>query len=454
MSVRNFAAAGGERSAPKTAVTIVGGGLAGSEAALTCGDLGVPVTLYEMRPSRLTPAHRTGYLAELVCSNSLRSLELTRATGLLKEEARRLGSRLLAIAEQARIPAGTGLVVDRERFARAVTEAVERHPRITLVREELRAVPDDRPLVIATGPLTSEEFFASLARYPSVTGKLHFFDAVAPLVYGETIDRRKAFAQNRYGKGEGEYLNCPLTEEEYERFYRELLAARKHPLEIEGEERYFEACLPIEEIARRGRDALLFGPMKPVGLVDPRTGTRPYAVVQLRRDDVAGELYNIVGFQTNLAYGEQERVFRMIPGLERAEFARFGKMHLNTYFDSPRVLERDLSFRDDRAVFACGQITGAEGYAEAIATGLLAGINAARRARGLETIELPTTTALGSLVAYLADVRHEHFQPMHASFGLLPPLERRLGKRRRYEEYARRALADLDSFLADVGSLV
>ena len=430
-------------------VTIVGGGLAGSEAALTCAAHGVAVTLYEMRPLSMTPAHRTGDLAELVCSNSLRSEELTRATGLLKAEARLLGSRLLQIAERVRIPAGVGLVVDRVAFSRAVTEAVENNPLITVVREECASLPSERPLIVATGPLTSRPFAEALRNFLGVDSFLHFFDAVAPLVYASSIDRRIAFEQNRYGKGEGHYLNCPLTEDEYDRFYEALVSAEKHPLEIQGEERYFEACLPIEEIARRGKEALLFGPLKPVGLVDPQTGRRPYAVVQLRQDDVAGELYNMVGFQTNLRYGEQERVFRLIPGLEKAEFARYGKMHLNTYIESPRVLDPDLSLRRDNAVFVCGQLTGAEGYAEAIATGVLAGINAARRLLGEKPLVLPETTALGSLVRYLTHEAHTRFEPMHASFGLLPPLGRRMRKRERYAAYAERALRDLERYLAD-----
>lgn len=430
-------------------VTIIGGGLAGSEAALTCAAHGVAVTLYEMRPLSMTPAHRTADLAELVCSNSFRSEELTRATGLLKAEARLLGSRLLQIAEQVRIPAGVGLVVDRVAFSRSVTQAVESNPLITIIREECTSLPLERPLIVATGPLTSKPFAEALRDFLGVDNFLHFFDAVAPLVYASSIDRRIAFEQNRYGRGEGHYLNCPLTEEEYDRFYEALVSAEKHPLEIEGEERYFEACLPIEEIARRGKESLLFGPLKPVGLVDPRTGRRPYAVVQLRQDDVVGELYNMVGFQTNLRYGEQERVFRLIPGLEKTEFARYGKMHLNTYIESPRVLDPDLSLRRDNAVFVCGQLTGAEGYTEAIATGVLAGINAARHLLGEKPLILPETIALGSLVRYLTHEAHTRFEPMHASFGLFPPLERRMRKRERYAAYAERALRDLSRYLAD-----
>lgn len=428
---------------------VIGGGLAGSEAALQLAKRGTRVLLYEMRPEKSTGAHKTGNLAELVCSNSFRSMELTRAAGVLKAELNMLDSELLKIAIKTKIPAGASLAVDRELFSKSVTEKVMSHPLIEVRREEAVEIPDERPLIIATGPLTSEPLLKSITKLIGESSFLHFFDAVSPLVYFESIDLKKVFFQDRYGKGEGSYINCPMNREEFDKFYTALLNAKKHPLKIEGEERYFEACLPVEEMARRGRQTLLFGPMKPVGIVDPRTGKRPYAVVQLRQDDVAKQLYNIVGFQTNLTYDEQKRVFRMIPGLEKAEFARFGKMHLNTYIESNKALTPYLSMRSDEGIFFAGQITGSEGYVEAIATGLVAAINAYRYLEQKTLVALPETTLIGSLIKYLTDSsRKDVLQPMHASFGLLPPLANRLPKRLRYLAYAERSLKNLQEFLA------
>lgn len=429
-------------------VAIIGGGLSGSEAALQLAKRGISVKLYEMRPKKLTGAHKTGNLAELVCSNSFRSIELTRAAGVLKAELNILDSELLKIAIGSRVPAGVSLSVDRDLFSSAVTKAIEQNPLIELVREEVTEIPAERPLIIASGPLTSKPLLESIKRILGESSVLHFFDAVAPLIYAESIDFKKAFYQDRYGKGEGSYINCPMTKEEFDRFYEALVSAKKHPLKIEGEERYFEACLPIEEMARRGRQTLLFGPLKPVGIIDPRTKERPYGVVQLRQDDVAKQLYNMVGFQTNLTYDEQKRVFRMIPGLENAEFARFGKMHLNAYIESNKVLTPFLSLKSDPDVFFAGQITGSEGYIEAIATGLVASINVYRRLTGKPLVAFPETTMVGSLIKYITDEnRKDQLQPMHASFGLLPLLEKKLPKKLRYLAYAERALKDLQEFV-------
>ncbi len=431
----------------KNYVTVIGAGLAGSEAALQLSKRKIRVRLFEMKPAKRTPAHKIEYFGELVCSNSLRSVELTRAAGVLKAELNILDSELLKLAVKNRVPAGVSLSVDREKFAREITELIKNDPYIEVINEEVRSIPDDRPLIIATGPLTPSEFLTSIANFLGSSKFLHFYDAVAPLVYADSIDMSKVFIQDRYGKGKGSYINCPMTEAEYDRFYEALINAEKHQLEIKGEEKYFEACLPVEELARRGKQALLFGPLKPVGLVNPLTGKRPYAVVQLRQDDVARQLYNIVGFQTNLTYSEQKRVFSMIPGLENVEFARYGKMHLNSYIESNKYLNSDLSLRTDNRVFFAGQITGSEGYIEAIATGLVAGINAARLIQGKKTLTIPESTMIGSLIKYLTDPQREDtLQPMHASFGILPPLEEKLPKKIRYFKYAERAISNLREF--------
>ncbi len=425
-------------------ITVVGGGLAGSEAAWQAAERGVGVTLYEMRPRKMTPAHVSDRLAELVCSNSLGSDLPDRAAGLLKAELRYLGSLVLACADDTRVPAGGALAVDRELFAAEVTRRVEAHPRIRIVREEVTAIPDE-PTVIATGPLTSDALAGAIG---ALTGQehLYFYDALAPIVTADSIDMSVAFRASRYGRGDADYINCPMTEGEYDRFVEALVATERFPLRnFEREDaRFFEGCLPVEVLAARGRDALAFGPLRPVGLTDPRTGRRPCAVVQLRQDNLAGTLYNIVGFQTNLRYGEQERVFRLIPGLERAEFVRHGHMHRNTFINAPLLLEPTMGFRGRPGLFFAGQITGVEGYVGSVGSGWVAGVNAARFVLGQKPLTLPRTTMLGALCHYVSHAEPEAFQPMKANFGLMPPLSPPVrSKRKRYRAYAARAMADL-----------
>ena len=441
-----------------TDLIVIGGGLAGSEAAWQAAQRGLRVWLYEMRPSLQTGAHQTPDLAELVCSNSLGSNLPDRASGVLKNEVRLLGSMLLECAETASLPAGGALAVDRELFARLVTERIENHPNIEIVREEVREIPESL-CIVASGPLTSPALSQSVAR---LSGEEHlfFFDAIAPVIHAESINMEVAFRASRYGTGEhneGDYINCPLTREEYYTFVDALLRAERIELRSFEEAiksgvkagHFFEGCLPIEIIAERGLDSLAFGPMRPVGLRDPRTGKRPYAVVQLRQDNLVGSLYNLVGFQTNLKYPEQKRVLRLIPGLENAEFLRYGQMHRNTFIASPKLLRPTLQHvqRDD-LLFA-GQITGVEGYMGNIATGLLAGINATRLDQGEKPITLPQTTMLGALCHYVTHADLKDFQPMKANFGILPSLEsdRKIGKRERGKAYAERALGDLEATL-------
>ncbi len=434
---------------------IIGAGLAGSEAAWQAAIRGIHVILYEMRPKKMTPAHRTDKFAELVCSNSLGAREVDRALGLLKEEMRRLGSLIIRAAEANALPAGRALAVDREGFAAMVTEHLERHPNIEIRREEVAEIPDE-PTIIATGPLTSDALAEKIA---ALTGEryLYFYDALAPIVKAETINMDVCFRANRYGDGqeeEGDYINCPFTKEEYYRFVEALVNAPTIELrDFEKEdERFFEACLPIEVIAKRGPDALAFGPMRPVGLVDPRTGEQPYAVVQLRQDNVAGTLYNLVGFQTNIKWGAQKEILRMIPGLEHAEFVRFGQMHRNTFINSPVLLRPTLQFRKRDDLFFAGQITGTEGYVGSAMGGLVAGINAARLLQGQSLLVFPRTTMIGALLHYITHADPRDFQPMKANFGLLPPLPKRIrNKRQRYRMYAERALRDLEKFLQEVG---
>jgi len=423
-------------------VLVIGGGLAGSEAAWQVAQHGVKVTLFEMRPQAMTPAHRTGDLAELVCSNSLGSNLIDRASGLLKEELRRLSSLIVACADQTALPAGGALAVDREAFSRAVSERISSHPWIEMRRQEVEEIPSLRPAIIATGPLTSQALSASIAE---LTGEehLYFYDAMAPIVGFDSIDLSEVFRASRYAKDDHDYINCPLSREEYYHFVEELKAAKTIPLrEFERDAKFFEGCLPLEVLAQRGRETLAYGPLRPTGLVDPRTGRRPYAVVQLRQDDLAGTLYNMVGFQTNLRWGEQERVFRLIPGLEKAEFVRYGQMHRNTFINSPALLEPTMMFRDEPGMFFAGQITGTEGYVAAAAGGLIAGLNAARLVQGETLLVFPATTMLGALSHYISRAGEGDFQPMKPNFGLLPPLKVR-GKRTRYRAYAQRALRDL-----------
>jgi methylenetetrahydrofolate--tRNA-(uracil-5-)-methyltransferase len=435
---------------------VVGGGLAGSEAAWQLGERGVAVTLYEMRPTRQTAAHRTAELAELVCSNSLKSNAPGSASWLLKEELRRAGSLLLRLADANAVPGGAALAVDRERFAAEATETIEHHPLIRVHREELVEVPTGIQAVIATGPLTSAALAAWLR---ALTGleNLFFYDAISPIVDAETLNLGRIFRGSRYGKGGEDYLNCPLTEREYGAFYQALASAETADAHTLEDRHYFEACLPIEELARRGMDTLRFGPMKPVGMVDPRTGKQPYAVVQLRPENLRYSSYNLVGFQNHLKFSEQKRILRLIPGLEKAQFLRFGQMHRNTYINAPRLLAADLSLRVAPEVFIAGQLSGVEGYVESIATGCLAGVAIVHRARGEDFSPPPRTTALGSLVHYLTHADPRDYQPANISFDLLPPVEdltqtETQNRRACRARQCARALADLEGWLENVRS--
>jgi methylenetetrahydrofolate--tRNA-(uracil-5-)-methyltransferase len=432
-------------------VTIVGGGLAGSEAAWQVARCGLGVDLHEMRPGQTTAVHRTGDLAELVCSNSLGGNDLGQAAGLLKEEMRRLGSLVVRVADEARVPAGSALAVDRALFARRVTEAVEALPGVRVHRGEVPRIPDDPVTVVATGPLTSDALAVDVARFVG-EAHLHFFDAVSPVVEAESIDRARAFRASRYGKGGDDYLNCPLDEGEYRAFLHALVTAEGARLHDFERELFFEGCLPVEVIASRGEDTLRFGPMRPVGLVDPRTGRRPYAVAQLRQDDLAASHWSMVGFQTQLKWGEQKRVFRMIPGLEGAEFVRHGIIHRNTYVNAPRVLEPTFETRRRRGLFFAGQMSGVEGYVESAAAGLMAGLGAVRRARGEEPVPFPEDTALGALGRYVARSDPARYQPANFAFGLLPDLPQPVRDRaKRRLAMARRALASLARLQAERG---
>jgi methylenetetrahydrofolate--tRNA-(uracil-5-)-methyltransferase len=430
-------------------ITVIGGGLSGAEAAWQIARQGVAVDLYEMRPARKTPAHRTDHLAEIVCSNSLKSDRPYNASWLLKEELRRSGSLLLEIADRERVPAGGALAVDRERFGRGVTAAIGAEPRIRVHREEVRSIPGDGIVVVASGPLTSDALSESIRR---TCGQehLYFYDAISPIVDGESIDRSKMFRASRYGHGAGDetsggdYLNCPMERETYDRFYEALLAAETVPLHAFEDTCFFEGCLPIEEMARRGRDTLRFGPMKPVGLRDPHTGNAPHAVVQLRQEDLMETSYNLVGFQNRMTFPDQRRVLRLIPGLEDATFLRLGQIHRNTYIDAPRILGPTLALRLRPDLYFAGQLAGTEGYVENIATGLVGGINAGRRHRNLPEWTPPRETAMGALIRYVTTPQ-KHFAPMNINFGLLPPIEgsRRSGKTDRQKRIAERALSRL-----------
>lgn len=424
-------------------VEIIGGGLAGCEAAWQLAQRGVDVVLREMRPSKSSPAHHTEDLAELVCSNSLKSTDPHAAAGLLKAELASMGSFLLSVAQECRVPAGGALAVDRGRFSALVTGRIESHPRITLIRGECTDIPDG-PVIVASGPLTSEGLEPAISALVG-EDRLAFFDAAAPIVETASLDHGVLFAQSRYDKGEtADYLNAPMERDEYEAFITELVAAKRvQAKEFETSE-LFQACQPVEEVARKGFDALRFGALKPVGLTDPRTGRRPWAVVQLRAENAAGTAYNLVGFQTNLTFGEQRRVFGMIPGLENAEFARYGVMHRNTFLDTPRVLDQTLALKSDRRVRFAGQITGTEGYVEAIASGLYAAVNLYADLRGLARFTLPTTSVFGALLAYATDPETFDYQPMHVNYGIIEPLEMRVkNKRERYAAYSSRSLADV-----------
>jgi methylenetetrahydrofolate--tRNA-(uracil-5-)-methyltransferase len=431
-----------------TTATVVGGGLAGTEAAWALAERGVRVTLHEMRPVVPTPAHRTDRLAELVCSNSFKSTDTGNAHGLLKAELRALGSVLLPCADEARVPGGTALAVDREVFSQLAHEKVSAHPNIGVLRGEVAELPS--PGVVATGPLTSERLAQAIsARLGSAA--LAFYDAIAPVVADESLDHDRLYRLSRYGKGDGDdYLNAPLDRAGYDAFLDAITDADQHQGHDFDQVPYFEGCLPVEEMARRGRETLRFGPMKPVGLPDPRTGREPHAVVQLRREDRAGQMWNLVGFQTRLRIPEQQRVFRMIPGLESAEFLRFGSIHRNAYLNSPATLGPALAAKDDDRLFFAGQLTGVEGYTESLGTGLLAGINLARRLEGRPALVPPPTTMLGGLYRYLRDADPRHFQPMNANFGLLDPLPGKVKKDAKKTLLAERAQRDFHSWVGEL----
>ncbi|RUR81747.1 FADH(2)-oxidizing methylenetetrahydrofolate--tRNA-(uracil(54)-C(5))-methyltransferase TrmFO [Chlorogloeopsis fritschii PCC 9212] len=431
-------------------IKVIGGGLAGTEAAWQIAQAGVPVILYEMRPKRFSPAHHTEHLAELVCSNSFGAASSDRAAGLLHEELRQLGSIVIAKADEHAVPAGGALAVDRGQFGQDLTETLSRHPLIELCRDEVRTIPEEI-VVLATGPLTSPDLAEDLHSFTGME-YLSFFDAASPIVVGETINRDVAFLASRYDKGEAAYLNCPMNKEQYLRFWQELCAAEQTELkDFERETaKFFEACLPIEELARRGEDTMRYGPLKPVGLSDSRTDERPYAVVQLRQEDKAGQLWNMVGFQTNLRWGEQKRVFQLIPGLENAEFVRLGVMHRNTFINAPQLMLPSLQFKNRPTLLGAGQLIGTEGYTAAAAGGYLAGTNAARLALGKESLILPPTTMMGALFEFISSASPKHFQPMPPNFGILPELGEKIkNKQQRYGRYRDRALADLATWKAN-----
>ncbi|MEI7027343.1 FADH(2)-oxidizing methylenetetrahydrofolate--tRNA-(uracil(54)-C(5))-methyltransferase TrmFO [Paenibacillus sp. y28] len=431
-------------------VTVIGAGLAGSEAAWQIASQGVPVTLYEMRPVRKTPAHISDNFAELVCSNSLRANGLTNAVGVLKEEMRIMNSLIMSCADKHAVPAGGALAVDRDGFSGEVTSRLRNHPLIEVRNEELTSLPVDGITVVATGPLTSPELSDHLK---ALTGQeyLYFYDAAAPIVERDSIDMSKVYLASRYDKGEAAYLNCPMTEEEFNLFHDALITAETAPVKEFEKEIYFEGCMPIEVMASRGKQTALYGPMKPVGLINPHTGKLPYAVVQLRQDNAAGTLFNLVGFQTHLKWGEQKRVFSLIPGLENAEFVRYGVMHRNTFINSPTLLEPTYQFKGRSKLFFAGQMTGVEGYVESAASGLIAGLNAARLAKGLDCLVLPHETTLGSMANYITTADSKHFQPMNANFGLFPPLPERIrGKKEKNEQLAQRALTSIRNFSENI----
>ena len=430
-------------------VPVIGAGLAGSECAWQLANRGIPVRLYEMRPERLTPAHHTGDFGELVCSNSLRSDELTNAVGLLKEEMRRLDSLILSAAEHHRVAAGGALAVDREGFSREITERLSAHPNVAVIREEVTELPEEGPVVVASGPLSSDAIAGRIAAL-CPDSDLHFYDAVAPIVTLESVDMESAYFASRYGKGTADYVNCPMTREEYEAFVAELISAEEAEVHGFDDSGVFEGCMPVEVMARRGPDTLRYGPLKPVGLINPRTGREDYAVVQLRMDNADGTLYNMVGFQTHLKWGEQRRVFSMIPALRQAEFVRYGVMHRNTYLNSPALLDRYYRLRSEPRIRFAGQMTGVEGYVESAASGLLVGIETAAELLGLPPVDFPQETAIGALGLYISQGSVGDFQPMNINFGIIRALDYRVkGKRNKNAELSRRSLGILDRLLKD-----
>lgn len=430
-----------------TSINVIGAGLAGSEAAWQIAKRGLKVRLYEMRPEKKTPAHHTQNFAELVCTNSLRANQLTNGAGLLKEEMRRLDSIIMEAADTHNVPAGGALAVDRETFSSAITEKLTNHPNVEVIREELTEIPEGLT-VVATGPLTSDPLAQAIKRLTDDEG-LYFYDAAAPIVEKSSLDMDKIYLKSRYDKGEAAYLNCPMTEEEFYNFYHELINAEMAELHDFEDQKFFEGCMPIEQMASRGEKTMLFGPLKPVGLEDPKTGKEPFAVVQLRQDNAAGNLYNLVGFQTHLKWGEQKRVFSMIPGLENAQFVRYGVMHRNTYLRSPEFLNATYQTKKRADLLFAGQMTGVEGYVESAASGLYAGINAALIAQGKEPVVFPEETMMGAMAHYITHASPKHFQPINANFGIIPRLEKRIReKRERNLALSQRALAVLEEFKA------
>ena len=430
-------------------VIVIGAGLAGSEAAWQLAKRGVNVDLYEMRPKKMTPAHKTQNFAELVCSNSLRANNITNAVGLLKEEMRRLDSLIIKCADATQVPAGGALAVDRDKFSEMITETIKNHPNINVIEEELTQIPKgDIPVVVATGPLTSDALSQDIRIYTKQEG-LYFYDAAAPIIEKDSIDMNKVYLKSRYDKGEAAYLNCPMTKDEFFNFYNALITAEAAPLKEFEKEIYFEGCMPFEEMAKRGEKTLLFGPMKPVGLEDPKTDKRPYAVVQLRQDNSEGTLYNIVGFQTHLKWGEQKRIINMIPGLENANIVRYGVMHRNTYLNSPQLLEKTYKLKEEKNIYFAGQMTGVEGYVESAASGIVAALNALYNQEDKQII-FPTETMIGAMANYIVDNTNKNFQPMNANFGIIKPLPERIkDKKEKYERYANRSLEILENFKID-----
>ena len=430
-------------------VIVIGAGLAGSEAAWQLAKRGVNVDLYEMRPKKMTPAHKTQNFAELVCSNSLRANNITNAVGLLKEEMRRLDSLIIKCADATQVPAGGALAVDRDKFSEMITETIKNHPNINVIEEELTQIPKgDIPVVVATGPLTSDALSQDIRTYTKQEG-LYFYDAAAPIIEKDSIDMNKVYLKSRYDKGEAAYLNCPMTKDEFFNFYNALITAEAAPLKEFEKEIYFEGCMPFEEMAKRGEKTLLFGPMKPVGLEDPKTDKRPYAVVQLRQDNSEGTLYNIVGFQTHLKWGEQKRIINMIPGLENANIVRYGVMHRNTYLNSPQLLEKTYKLKEEKNIYFAGQMTGVEGYVESAASGIVAALNALYNQEDKQII-FPTETLIGAMANYIVDNTNKNFQPMNANFGIIKPLPERIkDKKEKYERYANRSLEILENFKID-----
>lgn len=432
-------------------INVIGAGLAGCEAAMQIASRGVKARLYEMKPVKKSPAHKSDLFGELVCSNSLKAMRVESAAGLLKEEMRRLGSFLMTCADKCRVPAGGALAVDREQFAQLVTEGIKNNPNIEVISEEITDLPDDAITVVATGPLTSDALASAIEK--RFGDSLSFFDAAAPIVTAESVDMDFAFTASRYDRGgEDDYINCPMNKEEYEKFYNALVSAERAPLHDfdVNNPKVYEGCMPVEVMAQRGEGTLRFGPMKPVGLINPKTGHRPWAVLQLRKENADGTMYNLVGFQTNLKFPEQKRVFSLIPALHKADFVRYGVMHRNTFICSPKVLNADYSVKENKNLFFAGQLMGVEGYMESADAGIVAGINAVRRLRGLDTVVFPKDTMTGALGGYVTDPSVKKFQPMGANLGILPELEHRpRDKRERAAAYAERALASLDSFIVE-----